>query len=263
MHLRESRRMMLQRVTTDSYGIFADYYDRLTRNVSYVSYAKRIDEIVMQRHKKRGTIVDLGCGTGTIDLLLAKKGYSVTGIDRSVEMLTVAEKKMRESGLKASFVRQDMTRLSLPSKADVIISTLDGINHLSSAEAVSKTFSRVSKNLRHGGIFVFDMNTIYKHSKTLGNNCFIFDTDDVYLGWQNDYRECDNSVLITLDFFTNGKDGKISRYTESFREKAYPVMQVFGMLIRSGLIPLEIYDGISHKPPKKNSDRILFVAGKL
>ncbi|MCD8108134.1 MAG: class I SAM-dependent methyltransferase [Oscillospiraceae bacterium] len=246
------------RKVTNSYGIFADYYDRFTKNVSYVSYAKRLDEIIMQRHKKRGSIVDLGCGTGTLDLLLAKKGYSVTGVDRSCEMLTVADKKLRDAGEKALFIRQDMTSFSLPQRADAIISTLDGINHLKSAEAVTKTFKCVSKNLRHGGIFVFDINTIYKHRHTLGNNCFIFDTDEVYFGWQNDYRESDNSVLITLDFFVNG-----NRSTETFREKAYPVMKIFGMLLKSGLIPLEIYDGISHKPPKKTSDRVLIVAGKL
>ncbi|MCD7784516.1 MAG: class I SAM-dependent methyltransferase [Oscillospiraceae bacterium] len=246
-----------------SYGIFADYYDRFTENVSYASYTKRIDEIVMQRHKKRGSIVDLGCGTGSLDLLLAKNGFSVTGVDCSVEMLTVAEKKLRDAGCTASFVRQDMTRLSLPDKADVIISTLDGINHLKSSGDVLKTFRRVSKNLRHGGIFVFDMNTVYKHRVVLRDNCFIFDTDDVYLGWQNDYRESDDSVLITLDFFVKGDENQLSRYTESFRERAYPIMKVFGMLMKSGLIPLEIYDGISHKPPKMKSDRVLIVAGKL
>ena len=250
-------------MATNSYGIFADYYDRFTENVSYASYAKRIDNIVISRHKKRGSVVDLGCGTGTLDLLLAKKGYSVTGIDRSSEMLTIADKKLREAGVEALFVRQDMTSFSLVHKADVIISTLDGLNHLKSESAVLKTFSRVSKNLRHSGIFIFDMNTIHKHRCTLGNNCFIFDTDDVYLGWQNDYRESDESVLITLDFFVKESDGEINRFTETFRESAYPVMKIFSMLIRSSLIPLEIYDGIGYKPPKKTSDRVLFVAGKL
>lgn len=250
-------------MTSGSYGIFADYYDRFTENVSYVSYAKRIDSIVMGRHKKRGSIVDLGCGIGTLDLLLVRKGYSVTGIDCSSEMLTVAEKKLRDSGRKASFVCQDMASFSLTRKTDVIICTLDSLNHLKSKEEVSSTFSRVSKNLRHGGIFIFDMNTTYKHRCTLGDNCFIFDTDDVYLGWQNDYRASDESVLITLDFFVRSNGDEISRFTETFREKAYPVTNILGMLIKSGLIPLEIYDGIGYKPPKKNSDRILFVAGKI
>ncbi len=250
-------------MTSDSYGIFADYYDRFTKNVSYVSYAGRIDSVVMNRHMRRGSVVDLGCGTGTIDLLLAKKGYSVTGIDLSSEMLTIADKKLTDAGRKALFVRQDMTSFSLVRKADVVISTLDGINHLKSEDDVLRTFSRVSKNLRHGGIFIFDMNTIYKHRCTLGNNCFIFDTDDVYLGWQNDYRASDDSVLITLDFFVKSSKDGIDRFTESFRERAYPVKNVLGMLIRSGLIPLEIYDGIGYKPPKKTSDRILFVAGKI
>ena len=97
----------------------------------------------------------------------------------------------------------------------------------------------------------------------LGNNCFIFDTDDVYLGWQNDYKACDNSVLITLDFFVNSNENIVNRFTESFREKSYPIMNILGMLLKSGLIPLEIYDGIGYKPPKKTSERVLIVAGKL
>ena len=66
-----------------SYGVFAGYYDFFTANVDYIAYAKRIDKIIRSLGFKRGSLVDLGCGTASLGIELTKLGYSVTGVDIS------------------------------------------------------------------------------------------------------------------------------------------------------------------------------------
>lgn len=242
-----------------SYGFFSQYYDFFTRNVDYKSYALRIDDIIKSLGLKRGSLVDLGCGTASLDIELAKLGYSVTGIDLSCEMLTAAANKVYSQGASVRLVNQDMTEFSLPQMADTIICTLDGLNHLDGIESVKKTFKRVKKFLTPHGIFIFDMNTVYKHRFVLGDNCFIFDSDEAYLGWQNDYDPSDDSVEITLDFFVPGEKG-YSRTTESFFERAYEQGVIASALEASGLRALSFFDGLSCDAAGEKTERMIVVA---
>ncbi len=244
-----------------SYGVFAQFYDLFTKNVDYAAYAGRVDDIVTSLGLKRGSLVDLGCGTASLDIELAKLGYDVTGIDISCDMLTAAYSKVCASGAAVRLVNQDMTRFSLPGKADVILSSLDGLNHLDSMEEIKKTFARVKKYLVGSGAFIFDMNTVYKHKNVLADNAFIFDSDEAYLGWQNDLCGDGSSVIITLDFFIPEGDGYI-RATEQFTERAYPVEDVLSALAECGLETVGIYDGLSREQISDSTQRVLFVAKK-
>ena len=104
------------------------------------------------------------------------------------------------------------------------------------------------------------MNTVYKHREVLGNNSFIFDSDEAYLGWQNDYSGEGDRVDITLDFFIPEDDGNYSRYTEQFSELAYPVDKIKDALAECGLRLAGMYDGLSQDQPGEKTQRILFAA---
>lgn len=243
-----------------SYGVFAGYYDFFTANVDYIAYAKRIDKIIRSLGFKRGSLVDLGCGTASLSLELTKLGYSVTGVDISCEMLSAAAQKAHSSGKNIRLINQDISRLELDGKYDAFVCSLDGINHLPGLDAVAQTFARVRKYLSRRGVFIFDVNTIYKHRHVLADNCFIFDSDKAYLGWQNDYNRSDNSVDITLDFFIPQEDGRYSRHTEQFREMAYPAKTIFETLDKCGFRVIGAYDGLSESKPSAKTERILFAA---
>ncbi len=243
-----------------SYGVFAKYYDRLTENVDYDAYASRLDEIISSDDKKRRLLVDLGCGTGSLTLAMEKKGYDVTGIDLSCDMLSMAFNKKIEASSNAIFVNQDITEFSLPRKADAIICSLDVLNHLCDGEAVKSVFGCVSRYLAKGGIFVFDMNTPYKHKNLLSDNAFIYDLGDAYITWQNEYNEADGSVDITLDFFIEDEEsGMYDRYSEQFSEQVYEQLEVEQMLTECGLELIAEFDGWSENKPHEETDRILYV----
>ncbi len=243
-----------------SYGVFAQYYDRLTQNVDYNAYAKRLDELIPSDDHKRRLLVDLGCGTGSLTLAMEKYVYEVIGIDLSCDMLSVAFNKKLEADSNAMFVNQDITRFSLPRKADVIICSLDVLNHLPNKDAVERVFRTVEKYLAEDGLFIFDMNTPYKHKYLMSDNAFIYDLGDVYVTWQNEYNAEDGSVDIALDFFIEDESGLYDRYTEEFTEQVYEQEEVLDMIIACGLKPIGCYDSFTDKEVHDKSDRILYVA---
>ena len=80
----------------DAYHNLAISYDRLTNDVDYSAVVDFYGEILRKEGLHPRTAVDLACGTGSVSVLLAKQGMSVTGVDMSEEMLTVACEKARE-----------------------------------------------------------------------------------------------------------------------------------------------------------------------
>lgn len=244
-----------------SYGIFASYYDLLTGNVDYSAYAERIDELVSANGGKRGELVDLACGTASLSFELERLGYKVTGMDLSCDMLSYAAQKKYANGFKTVLVQQDIAAFSLPKKADVFVCSLDALNHLGCFEFVKMTFRRVAEYLNKNGLFIFDMNTVYKHKHVLADNVFVHDTDEVFVTWQNEYNDMDRSVLITLDFFVPDEDEVYQRYSESFKEYAYETEKIVNALSECGLEVKAMYDDLSNDLPKEDTQRILFVCG--
>lgn len=244
-----------------SYGQFSAFYDTLMLEVDYKQVANRIDDMVMNFSGERGVLLDLACGTGTLCEEFAEKGYDVLGIDLSNEMLSVALDKKYDSGLPIQYVCQDMRKIDLFGTVDITVCTLDSLNHLETIEDVKSTFERVSLFTEPDGLFIFDVNTIYKHSKVLADNTFVYDCDNVYCVWQN-YLNDDNSVDIQLDFFEEDS-GAYYRYTENFTEICFPTDRILEMLQESGFVVEAQFDSYTTDKVTNETERIVFVARKV
>ncbi len=246
-----------------SYGIFSSVYDILTENVDYEKIAHKIRSLLRENHVDGGLLLDLGCGTGTLSFLLENEGYDVIGVDASEDMLAVANEKKFEDKSSAMFLCQKAEELDLYGTIDCAVSCLDTVNHIDTLKNVENAIARVSLFMNMGGIFIFDMNTPYKHESVLGNNTFIYDMDDVYCAWQNTYDHSTKSTTIDLDFFIKNEDDEsYERYSESFCEYSYSVEAVEGFLRNSGFEILGMYDDYSDNPVTDKTERITFVAKK-
>lgn len=238
------------------YGVFASVYDLLTENVEYEKRAKYFDTVVKKHGGSQGgVLLDLACGTGSLSEYFEDFGYDVIGIDSSEEMLSIAMNKKYQNGKNIQYVCQDMRELELYGKVDVTICALDSLNHLESFEDVKKVFKKVFEYTENGGLFIFDVNTQYKHREILGDNVFVFDTDDVYCVWQNSCEE--STVSIYLDFFIPD-DGKYERYCEDFAETAYPLDEIKQALIKTGFEILGVYDEDSFEDVRDDTQRAVF-----
>lgn len=246
-----------------SYCDFADYYDLLTEDVDYKKQAKYLCDILKENGVDRGILLDLACGTATLSILMAQNGFDVIATDQSEDMLSIASQKINELNIKdVMLLCQPMQELELYGEVDVAICTLDSLNHLESFKDFNQTISRVSKYLSSNGIFVFDLNTPFKHRHVLGDNTYVIETDDVYCVWQNEYKKEDNTVDIYLDFFEKiGK--KYKRTTQYITEKAYDIDVVKKCLSKNGLEIISIYDDMTRNKIKHETQRAVFVTRKV
>ena len=246
-----------------SYGVFSEFYDALTANVSYDTVSQVLSSLLTRYGKGRGLLLDLACGTGSVSVRLAKKGYEVIGVDLSPEMLSEAQNKAYSAGQNILFLCQDMTALDLYGTVDAAVCTLDGLCHLPDEESVSAALGKVSLFMNPGGVFLFDVNSVYKHRAVLGNNTFVYDTDDVYCVWQNTLLPDGVTVQMDLDFFEPVSDaGDYVRQSERFTERAYPRETLEAMLRKAGYTVLDVFDGYSGKPAHDTSERLLFAVRK-
>ena len=246
-----------------SYGVFSEFYDALTANVSYDTVSQVLSSLLTRYGKGRGLLLDLACGTGSVSVRLAKKGYEVIGVDLSPEMLSEAQNKAYSAGQNILFLCQDMTALDLYGTVDAAVCTLDGLCHLPDEESVQAALRKVSLFMNPGGVFLFDVNSVYKHRAVLGNNTFVYDTDDVYCVWQNTLLSDGVTVQMDLDFFEPVSDaGDYVRQSERFTERAYPRETLEAMLKKAGFTVLDVFDGYSEKPAHDTSERLLFAVRK-
>lgn len=244
-----------------SYDAFAKVYDALTADVEYKQIAKFIHDKLIENkpaHKlSQELIVDLACGTGNLSVRLAALGYDVIGVDSSYEMLSAAREK--SAGSDILYLNQKMENLDLYGTVDAVICVLDSINHITDERLLAEAFRRVSLFLEPDGVFIFDVNTPYKHNEVLANSTFIYDLESIYCVWQNDTTE--NITEISLDFFVN-ENGTYHRSGENFLERAYNQEELSGMLNKSGLKVIETFDGYTNNPPNPKSERIVYVVKK-
>lgn len=246
-----------------SYDIFSSVYDILTDNVDYQQITDRICSLLSQNGINGGLLLDLGCGTGTLSFMLEEKGYEIIGVDPSEDMLSVANEKKYELDSPAIFLCQSGENLDLYGTIDCAVSSLDTINHIDSLDKVQETFKRISLFMNMGGIFVFDMNTPYKHKKILGNNVFFYDMDEVYCIWHNSYDDKNFKTDIELDFFIkNEDDDNYQRYNEAFSEYSYDIFTIIEMLNDCGFELLGCYDEYTDNEVTYDSQRVTFVAKK-
>ncbi len=237
-----------------SYNYFAEIYDDLTFNVDYKVRSDYISGFFNEYGlAKNSYIIDLACGTGSMSLELIKKGYKIVGIDASEQMLSVADSKLNG---KAELINAEMQNFILADKADAAVCLLDSINHLENISVVENCFKCVYNSLREKGLFIFDVNTIYKHNKILADNTFVFDEENYFLSWDNELLQ-DNKVRILLDiFFYNGKS--YDRYSEEFTETAYSIDSLLCAL-KPYFNVLGIFDELTRNKPNSSSERLYFV----
>ena len=173
-------------------------------------------------------------------------------------MLSEAMQSASEEGLDILFLRQKMQSIDLYGTINTCVCTLDSINHLTKIEDVAKTFDRVGLFMDDDGLFIFDVNTVYKHKNVLADNTFVYENDSVFCVWQNT-PEDDNKVKIDLDFFEE-ENGVYYRSSESFSERAYTDDEIRKMLTDAGFEVEAVYGDLTLESPKADEQRVIYVA---
>lgn len=244
---------------------FAEYYDLFMRDVDYEARADYLLSVFEKEGVAPDLILDLGCGTGSLSVSLARRGISVIGVDLSPDMLMMARDKAMRAGADILILEQDMRSLDLYGTVSGAVCSMDGINHLTNEEDVRAVLQRLRLFIQPGGLFVFDVNTEYKHRSVLADNSFVYEDEgkDVICVWRNrwDERLCVTDIM--LDFFTGAEDGLYERYSEDFTERYYSVETLRTLLKETGFALVGIYDDLSDQPPSAQCQRMTLIAKRM
>ncbi len=245
-----------------SYNEFASVYDTLMKDAKYKKRTEYLIELFKKHGKLPTLLLDLACGTGEFSSAFSKKGIEVIGVDISEEMLALAREKSARNGTDILYLCQKAEELDLYGTVDGAVCCLDSLNHITDIKKLTKAIKRVSLFMEKDSLFIFDVNTEYKHSTVLGNNTFVLEEDDVYCVWQNRYDQKRLITDISLDFFTETKENGYIRSTECFKERAYTPEQLEAILKKAGLETVAVYDDLTLNPPHSTTERMIYVTKK-
>lgn len=245
-----------------TYGEFAKIYDELIKeDIDYNLICDRIKELISIYNINNEDYLDLACGTGNVSSIMVKKFDNTYLVDMSEDMLEMACFKFMEQNTKAMIVRQDMTKLNLNHKFDLITCVLDSTNYILKDDELLDYFKGVYNHLKDEGIFIFDINSFYKLTNILGDNVFTYNEEDVFYTWENTLE--DNIVNMFLTFFVKDNESDLyERFEEEHNERAYKEEEIQEFLKKANLKVLNKFDGYSNNEVSQQSERILYVVGK-
>lgn len=241
-----------------SYDALAGSYDGLMADAAYYKRVDHLEKLFAKSSIPVHTVLDLGCGTGTIACLLAERGYQVTATDLSEEMLTQATQKAESlTGQPPLFLCQSMARLQLLEEVDTAISTMDSLNYLTRQADIRETFKRVYRWLKPGGQFIFDVNTPYKLQRMDGQ-LYTDESEDSYCVWRTLYSEKQKVCTYQVDLFSLREDGAWERDYEEHRERAWSEEELRCFLEEVGFHKIYLTGDLTSRPPRETEDRWIF-----
>lgn len=244
---------------TDAYTILAEHYDRLTTDVPYRRWADYIERHFSRLKAPVRSVAELGCGTGTLASILARRGYAVTAVDLSPEMLTAAADKC--AGLDVALVCQDMSRFSVPAPVDAVLCCLDSLNYVTRPAAVQRTFRRVFEALKSGGLFLFDVKTPPALAGADGQ-IYLDENEELYCVWRGEYFPRRRICGYGIDLFALQEDGSWLRDGEYHEEYAYTMEELSRWLADAGFRTVRQYGELRMSPPREGEQRVFFTARK-
>ena len=247
----------------NEYRALGAFYDRLMPQTDYEARADYLLALFARFGACPHSVLDLACGTGEMTKILAKRGFDMTGVDASADMLMEARDKASGFTPEALLLQQDMRALDLRDTVDGAICLQDSLSHLLKTAEIEAVFARLRLFVAPGGLVLFDVNTPYKHREILGNNDFILEADGLVCNWQNLYSEKTGIVDMQLDFFEEQPDGRYARSTDRVRERAYALKTWKKMLENSGFALCAVYADGTFDAPNDTCERWMLVAKNL
>lgn len=243
-----------------TYHYFATIYDYLMSDLPYTEWVTYVQKIRDKSQHEGRRLLDLGCGTGTLSLLLSKAGFEVTGVDLSEEMLAIAHAK--EGSESIAYFQQNMTELELRQTFDVVVIFCDVLNYLRTEEEIGETLRRVHNHLTDGGLLMFDVHSVYKMEHLFNDQVYASSDEDVAYIWQCISGDEPLSVFHELSFFIKNKRASYTRFDEVHYQKTYSIDQYKQILKETGFELTDISGGFSFGAPTNTTERIFFSAVK-
>ncbi|MDR0855910.1 MAG: class I SAM-dependent methyltransferase [Clostridiales bacterium] len=198
------------------------------------------------------TVHDAACGTGAFTRRLYRRGLVPSASDLSEDMLRVAADRLKG---RVPLSEQSLCALTLPKPVDLVTIFCDGVNYVTEG----LDFTSVYNALRPGGVLWFDVSSVHKLERTLGDNTFVREADGAVCCWRNHYSPRTRRLQMDLTVFTREANGLYRRADETQVQRAYSEAELRAAL--SAFASVTAYYGAAMSPHKTpTADRIHFLA---
>lgn len=245
-------------MSDSQFNDLAPFYDELMMGVPYQLWVRYLEDIFNRYKSAPKSILDVACGTGNVSEVLADRGYDVTGIDLSVDMINVAKSKQP---VRVDYYAQGIAQLNLHKRFDAAVSLFDSLNYVTDASELALGMRKVYEHLEDNGLFIFDVNTIYAlENHFFDRGCLSEDVYPRYL-WTSEYDH--STAICTVNMiFEAMADGELVRFKEVHRQRGYSLEELSSMMIDAGFDLLDIFSAYKFKKPNRRSDRVFFIGRK-
>jgi SAM-dependent methyltransferase len=236
------------------YDRFAPIYNKYWGDMFTHEAIAAFDKFLFNRLPAKATILDLCCGTGQLAKVLSSRGYAVTGVDGSREMLRFA----RKNAPKCKFILADARNFDQSQSFEAAVSAFDSLNHITKLDELKVAFLHTYDALKRGGIFLFDLNTD-EHFRRYWHGSFgVVEDDHSFITRSNyDTKHKVARMDITI-FFLRGFSW--TRSDLSLVERHYAASAVVSALRQAGFVKLRCYD--SHKDLRLQDVGRMFFVGE-
>jgi SAM-dependent methyltransferase len=216
-----------------AYDVFAAFYDDFTSDHDYDGWVGKVEGLVRALGAPGRAVLDLACGTGSSFAPLISRGYAVTAADVSPAM---AAEAARKGGDRITVHVADMRELPVLGDFDLVWCLGEAVNYLHDRHELLSAFAGVRRNLRAGGLFVFD-------TVTLGSFRSIFASLSVTAGEQRvlvlDGKGATDlpsggAAEVDIERLIRGDDGRWRRERSVHLHRHHPEPALRAALERSG-----------------------------
>ncbi|MGN4124393.1 class I SAM-dependent DNA methyltransferase [Lysinibacillus sphaericus] len=244
-----------------SYERFAQVYDELQIDIPYSRYVEWV-----MRHapsKQYPSLLDIGCGTGVLGLLLADAGYKVSGVDLSEEMLAIAAERFAAVGLQIPLYCMSMHELDGFAELDAVTIAIDSLNYVVEEAHVYATLERIFEALREGGQLFFDVHSLFKMDEIFLDGPFTYDDGDISYVWHTEPGDFEHAVVHQMTFYVrDGASDLYERFDEEHIQRTFQIEQYMTWLRTIGFTDVEVTADFTDEAPENESERIFIRAVK-
>lgn len=241
----------------DAYRTLATHYDRLRMDWYSATTGPRLVELLAVHGVRDGAILDAGCGTGTLALWLATRGFAVTGVDLSTSLLERAKAKAAASAQTVRLALGDITQLALSQRFDAIVCVADVLNHLPTLDDWERTFHSFAQHLRPGGLLFFDALTALGLERMDMYEVHDLATGALMMGIIYEPAARRSTLKLSCYVPVPGTS-YFERASETIPEWAQPVDEVLDRLQRAGFQSIEQPWRVTDEP--ENEERLTVLA---
>ena len=247
------------------YDQFASIYQR----GQYIRFSQGLAESVLPDYLtdlgiKPKDVLDIACGEGSFAIVMSNLGYNVTGVDQSQQMIDLAKERAQKDNEPINFHTEDMRELPYEDDFDLVTCFFDSLNYMLTIKDLQEAFQSAYKALRAGGVYIFDMNTIYGLAVDwMREETYIQNEADDFMEIHRQSFDYENQVATMEITVFNQRDELWERFDETHRERGYPIADIQFLLNETGFEIAGMYGSLSKRTEVQlNSPRVWFTARK-